>query len=197
MQLLSPGHVTSPCDTFPKTVLYRRQLPMVIDDGHKAGVLEVMKGLQLLFGKSGTEVSNIAATFAMNTIFVKHTCGIGAFVRPCSVIKRPVFDIKLMLFKTEGSDSAFLHLDPDGFERRILVPESRQLHSGLKFVAQLMANVDGHHDGHFSFQIASLADDPVPGPPGALTLSGLEPVIDLKRLMEEDRVLAFRFEHRH
>ena len=56
---------------------------MVIDDGHKAGVLEVMKGLQLLFGKSGTEVSNIAATFAMNTIFVKHTCGIGAFVRPC------------------------------------------------------------------------------------------------------------------
>ena len=188
LQLLSPGLIISPSATFPKTIVFRRQLPLIVDDSQKTGVLEVMKGLQLLFGKRGTELSKTTATFAMDTIFVKHTCGIGAFVRPCSVTKSPLFDVKLTLFKTEGSDNAFLPLDPDRPEHRILVPESRQLHSGIQFAAQLMAKVDGHHDGHFSFQRASLADDPIPGPPGALTLSGLEPAIDLERLQEEDRV---------
>jgi hypothetical protein len=67
LQFLSPGLVISPCATFPKTVAYRRQLPLIIDDSHKTGVLVVMKGLQLLFGKRGTELSKIAATFAMDT----------------------------------------------------------------------------------------------------------------------------------
>ena len=189
LQCPSPGLTISPCATFPKTVVYRRQLPLIVEASQQAGVLEVMGALQLLFGRQGTELSKIAATFAMDTIFVKHTCGIGAFIRPCSVTKAPVFDTKLMVFKTEGTDNAFLPLDPDWPEPRILVPESRQLHSGLKFAAQLMANVAGHPGGHFSFQRATLADDPIPGPPGALTLGGLEPAIDLAVLQEEDRVL--------
>ena len=177
-----------PSDTFPKTVAARRPLDLVIDVSQQEGVLKVMKAMQLMFGKRGTELSKITPTFTMDVIYVKHACGIGAFVQPCSVTKSPVFNLKLTLFMVEGSASAFSPSSADMSESLILVPACRELLSGIQFAGQIMDSIKGKPDGGFSFHRGCLADDPIPGPPGAYTLNGLEEAIDLERLQEEDRL---------
>ena len=169
---------------FPAIVPFRRILPVILPPLEKQCVNEIMIGLQLLFGKRGTQMDKNASRFDYDVILIKHSSGLGTFVQPCSLTKQPAFEVKLLVLKEEHSDNAFCVFEAGA---RVLVPVGRTLSPGIAHAAELVARVREHLPGTFVFQRVTLAEDHIPGPPGAIAVTDLGQEVNLAELQEKNR----------
>ena len=171
---------------FPGIVPFRRIVPNVLPALETQSVNEIMNGLQLMFGKRGTQMDKNACKFDHDVILIKHSSGLGTFVKPCSLTKQPMFEVKLLVLKEEHSGNVFCVFEAGA---RVLVPAGRTLSPGVAHATELVAHVREHLPGTFAFQSVTLAEDSVPGPPGAIAVTGLGEEIDLAQLKEKNGMM--------
>ena len=178
---------TPPCSaSFPKVISHRRIVPVSLiglNELQQQGVNVIMEGLKVLFGKRGVYLNPDACKFEMDAVLVKHSCGQGMIVQPCTVCKAPMFELKVIVYKGQacGNICTMWTLGEGG--AMVLEPASKKLWAGVDFAAHLTEHVKDHLPGVFSFRRVILHEDPVASPPGALAVIGSEE-IDLEQIRE-------------